>query len=96
MKNGPELRKLKFSCSDIENRFYKSLGVVVISNILNSLGQVGLIDYYSPKRDISGKPTKGWAEYKLSDDGKFFIEECRDFIYDSIKKKIGVLNEVKK
>jgi len=36
-----------------------------ISNALNSLGEAGAIDFYSPYRDVRGEKVCGWAEYIL-------------------------------
>lgn len=72
-------------CEDLIKNLGEQINYAVISHVLNSLGKTGIIDYYSPFRDIDGKRTKGWIAYKLRS-----RQSLQDFdnLYQAIKDEI--------
>ena len=51
---------------DLIEEFGGRINDGVISNIMNSLGDAGIIDYESPSRDVQGVRARGWATYRLN------------------------------
>ena len=52
-------------CQDLQEVLKGEVNYTVISDILNSLGQTGIINYDSPAREIEGKRSRGWSTYSL-------------------------------
>ena len=54
----------EFRCKDIVKELRGELEPKSISIILNSLGEIGVIGYESPYREIKGKRATGWIVYR--------------------------------
>ena len=57
----------EFRWKDIVEELEGELSSIAISSALNSLGEVGVIDYQSPCKDVEGKKAKGWAVYRVKE-----------------------------
>jgi hypothetical protein len=53
-----------FRAIDIQ-RELSELEPVYVSKALNKLGEIGVIDYRSPYRDLEGRRARDWARYRL-------------------------------
>jgi DNA-binding transcriptional ArsR family regulator len=58
-------QKDKFRFIDIREEL-SGLGSTTISGALNKLGEMGIIDYRSPIRDLEGRRAKNWVRHKLT------------------------------
>jgi transcription initiation factor IIE alpha subunit len=73
VRRGFEVYKIvKFLAENPESKFTETeiceelkMDKVSASRILNSLGKAGVIDYFSPCREVEGKWQRRWAKYKL-------------------------------
>ena len=70
--------------TDIEEGLTGQIDDNIVSVVLNSLGDAGVIDYHSPHRDIQGKRAQGWSRYGLKDRQKL---QDLNSLYKSIQDK---------
>jgi len=73
----------KLTCSEIAKE--AKIATITCSHVLNDLGNVGVIDYKSPYRDIEGKRAKGWARYKVRNPSEFLRRDAEK-LYQEIRK----------
>ncbi|MBI2583567.1 MAG: helix-turn-helix transcriptional regulator, partial [Candidatus Aenigmarchaeota archaeon] len=55
----------ELGCADITEQ--TGLNETVVSYTLTDLGKAGMIEYYSPKRDVGGSSARGWSVVRIDE-----------------------------